>query len=83
MVKKIKLINQLQKLSNIKFNDNLDTYKYYIEYDHIAKCVGIGLNWNLQKLPFNIYFATKEDCLNAIKKIGEDNLKKYYFDVVD
>ena len=31
----------------------------------------------------DIYFATTEDCENAIKEIGEENLKKYYFDVVE
>lgn len=78
---KLKIITKLRELSNISFPDNLDTYKYYIEYDHGAKRVRTEKNWNLQKLPFNIYFKNQEDCQKAIETIGEDNLKKYYFDV--
>lgn len=32
---------------------------------------------------FNIYFTSLEIAKEAIKKIGEDRIKKYYFDIED
>ena len=33
--------------------------------------------------PFEVYFKTREDCQKGIDTIGEDNLKKYYFDIAE
>lgn len=83
MVEKIKIINQLQELSNINFNDTSDEAHYAIAYDVEANEITFNVSYYYKDLPFNIYFATKEDCKKAVETIGEENLKKYYFDVED
>lgn len=86
MVEKLKVIRELQDLSNIKFNmsDYLKNNKiYYIAYDFTQNRI-VPLFDNISRnIPFNVYFSTKEDCEEAIKKIGEDRIKKYYFDIED
>lgn len=81
MVEKIKIINKLRDLSNIKFSKNKN--KYFIYYNFRENRVRCG-ETNLCKLsPFEACFKTAEECQKAIEIIGEDNLKKYYFDVED
>lgn len=82
MVKKIKLINQLQELSNIKFNENQKS-KWCIFYDFDKNELTCIYNRYCKHSPFEVYFASKKDCQKAIETIGEENLKKYYFDVED
>lgn len=72
MLEKIKIINKLRKLSNIDFNDDCKEEK-----------VSVASDINDKYLPFSIYFRSKESCENAIKVIGERDLKKYYFDIKD
>ena len=80
MLEKIKIINKLKELSNIDFYD-CETKKYALYYSPRYKSVSIQEHNCVKELPFSVYFATKEDCQKAIDIIGEDNLKKYYFDV--
>lgn len=81
MLEKIKIINKLRELSNIKCSENKN--KYFIYYNFRENRVLCG-ETNLCKLsPFEACFKTAEECKEAIKTIGEDNLKKYYFDVED
>lgn len=82
MLEKIKIINKLKELSNIDFYD-CETKKYALYYSPRYKSVSIQEHNCVKELPFSVYFATKEDCQKAIETIGEDNLKKYYFDVED
>ena len=82
MLEKIKIINKLKELSNIDFYD-CETKKYALYYSPRYKSVSIQEHNCVKELPFSVYFATKEDCQKAIDIIGEDNLKKYYFDVED
>lgn len=81
MVEKIKIINKLRELSNISFNDNCKQEKFVIFYNTENQQIRITQHTFIRKIPFNIYFKNKEDCQKAIEIIGEDNLKKYYFDV--
>lgn len=80
MIKKLQIINTLKELSNIDFNDN-DRDKYVIYYSTNYNSILINKHTCFKELPFSIYFATKEDCQKAIDIIGEENLKKYYFEV--
>lgn len=82
MLEKIKIINKLKELSNIDFYD-CETKKYALYYSPRYKSVSIQEHNCVKELPFNVYFASREDCQKAIDTIGEDNLKKYYFDVED
>lgn len=82
ILEKIKIINQLQELSNIKFNENQKS-KWCIFYDFDKNELTCIYNRCCKHSPFEVYFASEEDCKKAIETIGEDNLKKYYFDVED
>lgn len=80
MLQKIRIINQLQELSNIKFNENQKS-KWCIFYDFDKNELTCIYNRYCKHSPFEVYFESKEDCQKAIETIGEENLKKYYFDV--
>lgn len=86
MVEKLKVIRELQDLSNIKLNMS-DYVKnngiYYIAYDFTKNRI-VPLFDNISRnIPFNVYFSTKEDCEEAITKIGKERLERYYFDIED
>lgn len=83
MLEKIKIINKLRELSNINFKDTCGTPHYAIAYDFETNEIAFNVSYYYKYLPFNIYFATKEDCKKAVETIGEDNLKKYYFDIAE
>lgn len=83
MLEKLKIINRLRELSNIKFVDDCSKLRYSIGYDIDTKKVIPAMNRYTRMLPFELYFETAKDCQNAINEIGEENLKKYYFGVDD
>ena len=85
MVEKLKVIKELQNLSNIKFNmSNFKNNKiYFISYEFTENRIVPLFNNISRSIPFNVYFSTKEDCEEAITKIGKDRIKKYYFDIED
>lgn len=83
MLEKLKIINRLRKLSNTKFVDDCSKLRYSVAYDIDTKKVCPTMNRYSRILPFELYFETAKDCQDAIDKIGEENLKKYYFDVVE
>lgn len=86
MVEKLKVIRELQDLSNIKLNmsDYVKNNRiYYIAYDFTQNRI-VPLFDNISRnIPFNVYFSTKEDCEKAITKIGKERLERYYFDMED
>lgn len=82
MVEKIKIINKLRELSNINFNETDDRH-YMIVYNKDDGEIISDFCYSLNPIPFNVFFKTREDCENAISTIGEENLKKYYFDIVE
>ena len=81
MVEKIKIINKLRELSNTRSIYNQD--KFIIYYNFQENKVSCGEINYTKVTPFEVYFKTREDCENAVKEIGEDNLKKYYFDIAE
>ena len=83
MLDKLKIINRLRELSNIKFVDDCSKLRYSISYDVDTKKVRPSMNRYSRLLPFDLYFETAKDCQNAIDEIGEENLKKYYFDIAE
>lgn len=83
MREKIKIINKLRELSNFNFGDDINELKYSIGYDVDTKKVCSNMNRFTRIMPFEVYFASREDCQKAIEIIGEENLKKYYFDIVE
>jgi hypothetical protein len=83
MLEKLKIINRLRELSNVKFVDDCSKLRYSVSYDVDTKKVCPTMNRFSRILPFELYFETAQDCQKAINEIGEENIKKYYFDVVD
>lgn len=83
MLEKIKIINKLRELSNIRFNGNYEQPKFVIYYDTKDQQIKNTQHNLIRELPFDVYFAAEEDCQKAIETIGEEDLKKYYFDVED
>lgn len=85
-MEKLKVIRELQDLSNIKFNMSgyvKNNRIYYIAYDFTQNRI-VPLFDNISRnIPFNVYFSTKEDCEKAITKIGKERLERYYFDMED
>ena len=81
MVEKIKIINKLRELSNTRSIYNQDKFIIYYNFQENKVSCG-GINY-MKVTPFEVYFKTREDCQKAIDTIGEDNLKKYYFDIAE
>lgn len=84
-MEKLKVIRELQDLSNIKLNmSNFKNNKiYFITYDFTENRIVPLFNNISRSIPFNVYFSTKEDCEKAITKIGKERLERYYFDMED
>lgn len=86
MVEKLKVIHELQKFAyennekEIDWND-AKQYKQFLIYDIEHKKVCIDYKTYVKSEPFNIYFTSFDIAKKAIKTIGEDRIKKYYFDI--
>ena len=81
--KKIQIINHMAKIASIDPADGKDgdARKWYLCYNICDDSV--HATWWLSSLAWPILFNTKELAEMAIKEIGEENLKKYYFGVKD
>lgn len=86
MVEKLKVIRKLQKFAyennekEINWNNEKQS-KFFLYFDYYLKRVRISSCINWIYLPFNIYFNSEEIAKKAIDTIGEERIKKYYFDV--
>lgn len=87
MVEKLKIIKELRDFAlenNEKEIDwkNPNQVKHIIVYNNETQIMRTDLWYaSTQYIPFNIYFTSKEIAQRAIETIGEDRIKKYYFDV--
>lgn len=81
MAEKLKVIHELEKFAyenNEEIDcDNSNKVKYFIIHDHVRRTINIGKGWEC--IPFNIYFTSEEVAKKAIETIGEERIKKYYF----
>lgn len=88
MVEKLKLIRELQDFAlehndeEIDWND-VNQEKLYLGMNPKIKSIDIFHTCSWIYLPFNIYFTSEEIAEKAIETIGEDRIKKYYFDIED
>ena len=88
MVEKLKVIRELQDFALEHNDEEIDWVdneqdKWAICYDIENKEIAYESGKKIKSVPFNVYFATEQDCERAIKTIGEDRIKKYYFDIED
>lgn len=86
MIEKLKVINELKKFALENNEEEIDwknsgEAKYLITYHYACKELEIAYYYYTQYIPFNIYFTSKEIAQKAIETIGEDRIKKYYFDI--
>lgn len=86
MVEKLKVIHELQKFAyenNQKEIDwkNFSQNKFYLTYDYEDEEICIDYYKRYKNAPINIYFTSEELAKKAIEEIGEDRIKKYYFDM--
>lgn len=88
MVEKLKVIRELRDFALEHNDEEIDWVdneqdKWAICYDIEDKEIAYESGKKIKSVPFNVYFATEQDCERAIKTIGEDRIKKYYFDIED
>ena len=88
MVEKFKVIRELQKFANENNEEKIDwknfnQCKYKIFYDAEDEDLYVDYSIQCESEPFNIYFTSFKIAKRAIEEIGEDRIKKYYFNVED
>lgn len=88
MVEKLKVIRELQNFALEHNDEEIDWVdneqdKWEISYEDSNDGVKPAYNIYYRAQAFNIYFTSKEIAQEAIKTIGEDRIKKYYFDIED
>lgn len=88
MVEKFKVIRKLQKFANENNEEKIDwknfnQCKYKIFYDAEDKDLYVDYSIQCESEPFGIYFTSFKIAKKAIEEIGEDKIKKYYFNVED
>ena len=86
MVEKLKVIRELQKFANENNEKEIDwknfnQCKYKIFYDAEDEDLYVDYSIQCESEPFNIYFTSSKIAKRAIEEIGEDRIKKYYFNV--
>lgn len=88
MIEKLKVIKELQNFALENRDEEISwdedsRYKFYIYFDYKWKMIRITWATVSHGSPFNIYFASEKAIHDAIDSIGEERIKKYYFDVKD
>lgn len=86
MIEKLKVIKELQNFAIENRDEEISwdedsRYKFYIYFDYKWKMIRITWATVTHGSPFNIYFASEKAIHDAIDSIGEDRIKKYYFDI--
>ena len=88
MLEKLKVIHELQKFAYENNEGEIDwknfnQCKYKIFYDAEDEDLYVDYSVQCESEPFNIYFTSSKIAKRAIEEIGEDRIKKYYFNVED
>lgn len=86
MVEKLKVIHELQKFAYENNEKEIDwngskQYKYYLVYDTEDEELYVDYAVYCKREPLNIYFTSSDIARKALKTIGENRIKKYYFDI--
>lgn len=86
ILEKLKVIHELQKFAYENNEGEIDwknfnQCKYHLVYDTEDEELYVDYAVYCKREPFNIYFTSSEIAKRAIEEIGEDRIKKYYFNV--
>lgn len=84
-IEKLKVINELKRFALEHNEEEIDwgngsQYKYYLYFNHYENRICISACTYYQYTQC-IYFTSSEIAQAAIQEIGEERLKKYYFEV--
>ena len=88
ILEKLKVIHELQKFAYENNEGEIDwknfnQCKYYLVYDTKDEDLYVDYTVYCKREPFNIYFTSSKIAKRAIEAVGEDRIKKYYFNVED
>ena len=88
ILEKLKVIHELQKFAYENNEEEIDwknfnQCKYKIFYDAEDGDLYVDYSVQCESEPFNIYFTSFKVAKKAIEAVGEDRIKKYYFNVED
>lgn len=83
-----KVITELKRYMLENNEKEIDWYdhcvlKYYIQYDYVNDTLNIASTRYYKNNISSMYFTSDKIAQAAIKEIGEDRLKKFYFEVSD
>ena len=86
ILEKLKVIHELQKFAYENNEGEIDwknfnQCKYKIFYDAEDEDLYVDYSIQCESEPFNIYFTSFKIAKRAIEAVGEDRIKKYYFNV--
>lgn len=73
----------LKLLDDYKFDldwENEDKEKFYLYYNYLSECLNIGSH-SFAQTQGVFYFISRKDVEEFIEKAGEDNIKRFMFDV--
>ena len=88
ILEKLKVIHELQKFAYENNEGEIDwknfnQCKYYLVYDTEDGELYVDYAAYCKREPLNIYFTSSKIAKRAIEAVGEDRIKKYYFNVED
>ena len=88
ILEKLKVIHELQKFAYENNEGEIDwknfnQCKYYLVYDTKDEDLYVDYSIQCESEPFGIYFTSFKIAKRAIEAVGEDRIKKYYFNVED
>lgn len=86
-LKRQKVITELKRYALEHNEEEIDWYKstckYYIQYSYMDNKLDIRYGRYRKNYNSSIYFTSEEIARAAIEAIGEERIKKYYFEVND
>lgn len=83
-----KVITELKRYALEHNEKEIDWYvhgtcKYYVQYDYVNNKLNISHTRYFKNNNLSMYFTSEKIAKAAIKAIGEERIKKYYFEVND
>lgn len=87
-LEKQKVITELKRYALEHNKKEIDWYvngtcKYYIQYDYVNNKLNTSHTRYFKNNNSSMYFTSEKIANAAIKEIGEERIKKYYFEVND
>lgn len=89
MSEKLKVLHELEKFSCENNSEEIDwankkQNKYYLVVKYKkdgTSCIDVFYTITLKDIPFNVYFTREDFARKAIEVIGEERIKKYFFNI--